>query len=123
MAAPPGRASGGKPRRRHGGGYHRQLFDADPAIRSAAATAWCTWESATPHWPPTPGLDARYTDPAFALAFARLVTHYVRHDAWELHRAWPAGELVVVEDAGHGANHAGITAELIRATDRFAGRS
>jgi proline iminopeptidase len=138
--------------------YHRQLFDADPATRSAAATAWCTWESATPHWPPTSGLDARYTDPAFALAFARLVTHYVRHDAWlgdgdvlrdigaiadipgvmvngrydfqsplgtawELHRAWPAGELVVVDDAGHGASHAGITAQLIRATDRFAGRS
>ena len=43
--------------------------------------------------------------------------------AWELHRASPAGELVVLDDAGHGANHAGITAELIRATDRFAGRS
>jgi len=24
----------------------------------------------------------RFTDPAFALAFARLVTHYVRHNAW-----------------------------------------
>ena len=43
--------------------------------------------------------------------------------AWELHRAWPAGELVVVDDAGHGANRAGIAAELIRATDRFARRS
>ncbi len=31
-------------------------------------------------WPPTPGLDERYADPDFALAFARLVTHYVRHD-------------------------------------------
>ena len=29
-----------------------------------------------------PGLSARFTDPAFALAFARIVTHYVRHDAW-----------------------------------------
>ncbi len=31
-------------------------------------------------------------------------------------------DLVVVEDAGHGAGNAGITAELVRATDRFAAR-
>jgi proline iminopeptidase len=90
------------------------------------------------------------------MAFARLVTHYVRHDgwiedgglrrdagrlagipgimihgrydlgsllgnAWELKRVWPRAELVVVDDAGHTADHAGITQELVRATDRFAG--
>ncbi len=102
-----------------------------------------------------PGLAKRYRDPAFALAFARLVTHYVHHDefledgillrnigvlagipavlingrydlqaplgtAWELARRWPAAELVVVENAGHSASAPGITAELVRATDRFA---
>lgn len=62
--------------------YYRLLQDPDPAIRQQAALAWCTWESATPAWPPTHGLSARFRDPAFAMAFARLVTHYVRHDAW-----------------------------------------
>ncbi len=60
--------------------YSRMLHDADPAVRRRAALDWCTWESATPDWPPTPGLATRFTDPDFALAFARLVTHYVRHD-------------------------------------------
>ena len=62
--------------------YHRLLFDPDPTVRERAAFEWCLWESATPAWPPAPGLAHRYTDPKFALAFARLVTHYVRHDAW-----------------------------------------
>ncbi|MDX6549031.1 MAG: proline iminopeptidase [Gaiellales bacterium] len=63
-------------------GYRRLLNDPDPAIRRKAAADWCLWESATPDWPPRPGLAERYTDPAFALAFARLVTHYVHHDLW-----------------------------------------
>jgi len=62
--------------------YHRLLHDPDAGIRQRAALAWCRWESATPAWPPTDGLSPRFTDPAFAMAFARLVTHYVRHDAW-----------------------------------------
>lgn len=41
--------------------------------------------------------------------------------AWDLHRAWPEAELHVVPDAGHSALEAGITDQLIRATDRFAG--
>jgi len=60
--------------------YSRMLHDRDPEVRRRAALAWCTWESATPAWPPTTGLAERYSDPDFALAFARLVTHYVRHD-------------------------------------------
>jgi proline iminopeptidase len=102
-------------------------------------------------------LDERFRDPAFALAFARLVTHYVRHEhwiedgaplrdagaladvpgaivngrldfqsplgrAWELHRAWPAAELVVVDEAGHDAGATGMTNALVGATDRFASR-
>jgi len=62
--------------------YHRLLHDADPAVRRRAAFEWCLWESATPAWPPTVGLAERFTDPAFAMAFARLVTHFVRHDVW-----------------------------------------
>jgi proline iminopeptidase len=62
--------------------YSRLLHDPDPEVRRRAALDWCTWESATPEWPPTGGLDERYADPSFALAFARLVTHYVRHDGF-----------------------------------------
>ncbi len=137
--------------------YSELLFDPDPDVRRRAAFEWCLWESATPSWPPSTGLDERFTDPAFALAFARLVTHYVRHDAWlgdgsllrdasvlaeipgilvqgrfdfqsplgsawELQRAWPRAELIVVDDAGHDLDAPGMTEELIRATDRFAER-
>jgi proline iminopeptidase len=135
--------------------YHRRLFDPNPTVRERAAFEWCLWESATPAWPPTDGLAARFTDPTFALAFARIVTHYVRHDAWiedgsllrnagslagipgimvngrfdfqgpignawELQRDWPRAELVIVDNAGHAGDNAGITAELVHATDRFA---
>jgi len=62
--------------------YCRLLQDADPAVRERAALAWCVWESATPDWPPVSGLAPRFRDPSFVMAYARLVTHYVRHDAW-----------------------------------------
>ena len=41
--------------------------------------------------------------------------------AWDLHRAWPEAQLVVVDDAGHAAREPGIAAALRAATDRFAG--
>jgi proline iminopeptidase len=62
--------------------FHRLLFDPDAEVRRRAVLAWCTWESASPDWPPTDGLHSRFEDPVFALAFARLVTHYAAHDAW-----------------------------------------
>ena len=62
--------------------YHRMVNDPDPAIRDQAALAWCRWESATPAWPPRDGLSPRFTDSRFRMAFARLVTHYVRNNAW-----------------------------------------
>ena len=135
--------------------YHRLLRNPDPTVRQRAAEAWCMWESATPAWPPATGLAERFTKLDFAMAFARLVTHYVRHNAWledgrllreadslaaipgilangrfdlqapianawELRRAWPRAELVIVEDAGHAANHPALTQALIRATENFA---
>lgn len=62
--------------------YHRLLNNPDAVVRQRAATEWCTWESATLAWPPVPHLSPRFAEPGFALAFARLVTHYVRHHAW-----------------------------------------
>ena len=37
----------------------------------------------------------------------------------EVHRAWPESEYIVVPDAGHSAWEPGISAELVRATERF----
>ena len=61
--------------------FHRLLNDPDPALHRRAAEEWCMWESATPAWPPTDGLAKRFRDPDYALAFARIVTHYVRNNA------------------------------------------
>ncbi len=41
--------------------------------------------------------------------------------AWELHRAWPEAEFVMVEGAGHSFSQPGILHHLVMATDRFAG--
>jgi proline iminopeptidase len=62
--------------------YARLLGDPNPETRERAALAWCTWESATPEWPPAHGLAPRFGDPGYRMAFARIVTHYVRHNAW-----------------------------------------
>jgi proline iminopeptidase len=137
--------------------YYRLLRDPDPAICNQAALAWCTWESASPAWPPQTGLSPRFRNPEYALAFARIVTHYVRNYAWlkdgsllrgagaiaeipgimingrfdlqapigwayDLKRVWPRSKLVIVDDAGHDASSAGITGELVRATDQFASK-
>lgn len=40
--------------------------------------------------------------------------------AWDLHRAWPEAEFVMVPDAGHAAFEPGIARALRIATDRFA---
>jgi proline iminopeptidase len=41
--------------------------------------------------------------------------------AWDLHRAWPEAELVVVPDASHAASEPGIARALRAAADGFAG--
>ena len=62
--------------------YYRHLNHTDPAVRATAATAWCLWESATPNWPPSNTLASRFRDPAYAMAFACIVTHYMHHNLW-----------------------------------------
>lgn len=39
--------------------------------------------------------------------------------AWDLHKAWPEAEFIVVPDAGHSAYEPGIVDQLVLATDRF----
>jgi proline iminopeptidase len=59
--------------------YYRRLNDSDLTVRKLAAEAWCLWESASPGGPPSTTLSKRFTNPTYALAFARIVTHYVSH--------------------------------------------
>jgi proline iminopeptidase len=40
--------------------------------------------------------------------------------AWELHRAWPGSELLLVSDAGHATHDPGLVHHLVTATDFFA---
>jgi proline iminopeptidase len=58
--------------------YHRLLGDPDPAVREKAARGWCDWEEAIV--PTSPRPNPRYARPEFRMAFARIVTHYWRHD-------------------------------------------
>jgi proline iminopeptidase len=60
------------------GAYSRLLDDPDPEVRDRAARRWCAWEDAHVGVPPSP----RYEDPVFRQCFARIVTHYWRHDSF-----------------------------------------
>ena len=40
--------------------------------------------------------------------------------AWDLHRAWPEADFVMIPDAAHAASEPGIASALRAATDRFA---
>lgn len=64
------------------GAYYQRLNSPDLSIRQRAAEAWCLWESATLDWPPSTMLSKRFTNPIYALAFARIVTHYQHHHAF-----------------------------------------
>lgn len=59
--------------------YNRLLMNPDASLRDHAARSWCAWEDrlATLDGPPRPS--PRYADPAFRLAFARLVTQFFGH--------------------------------------------
>ncbi len=62
--------------------YAELLFDPDPAVHGPAAVAWSTWEAATITLEPDEDLIARFAEPAYALAFARIENHYFTHGGW-----------------------------------------
>src|SRR5437870_8592085 len=62
--------------------YHRLLNQPDPTVREKAARDWCDWEDALLSLEPGYRHNARYDDPRFRMAFARIVTHYFHHHAW-----------------------------------------
>ncbi|MEO7124035.1 MAG: prolyl aminopeptidase [Lacisediminihabitans sp.] len=135
--------------------YHRLLNDPDPAVHGPAAVAWSTWEASGITLLSRPDVIAQFSEPSYALAFARIENHYFvnhgwfepgqlirdagvlrdiptvivqgRYDmctpavtAWDLHRALPEAEFLMIPDAGHAFDEPGILNALIEATDRFA---
>jgi proline iminopeptidase len=59
--------------------YSRLLHDPDPEVRAKAARGWCEWEDTHMSLAPDAAPSLSIADPAFQLAFARLVTHYWSH--------------------------------------------
>ena len=62
--------------------YHRQLTHADRAVRERAAIAWSTWEGKCCTLRPDPEFVQHFTEPAAAVALARIEAHYFMHDCW-----------------------------------------
>ncbi len=59
--------------------YHRRLTGDDRETRLAAARAWSTWEGATSNLLPCQELIDAFGHEHFALAFARIESHYFVH--------------------------------------------
>lgn len=136
--------------------YYRRLTSDDEALRLTAARAWSTWEASASRLFIDEALMQRCGEDSFALAFARIESHYFvnkgffdkdgwlleqvdrfrhipativqgRYDmvcpmrsAWDLAKAWPEADLIVVPDAGHASSEPGVVDALIDATDRYA---
>lgn len=62
--------------------YHELLFDPDPEVHRPAGLAWTTWEAATSDLEFSPEHVEAFSDPEFAVAFARLENHYFVHGGW-----------------------------------------
>jgi proline iminopeptidase len=62
--------------------YQRLLMSPEPEIHNQAAKDWCDWETAIVALRPDQKPNPRYEDPAFRLAFSRIVTHYFSNYAW-----------------------------------------
>ncbi|MGH3152959.1 MAG: prolyl aminopeptidase [Streptosporangiaceae bacterium] len=73
--------------------YRRRLESSDDGLRVQAARAWTRWELAGMLMHPDPHLEALFTEPRFAVAFARIESHYVAHGGF-----FQEGQLI--RDAG-----------------------
>jgi proline iminopeptidase len=62
--------------------YHRRLTQGDTETQLAAARAWSLFEGEVITLLPNADLSAQHDDGHFALAFARLETHYFMHACW-----------------------------------------
>jgi proline iminopeptidase len=64
------------------GAYHRRLTGDDRALQVAAARAWSLYEGETITLLPDPRLTEQHDDGHYALAFARIETHYFVNACW-----------------------------------------
>ncbi|OOB89512.1 prolyl aminopeptidase [Rathayibacter sp. VKM Ac-2630] len=62
--------------------YYRLLHDEDSAVHGPAGVAWTTWEASTISLLQKPEMIEAWSDPAFALAFARIENHFFVHKGW-----------------------------------------
>ena len=62
--------------------YHDLLFDPDPAVHGPAGVAWTTWEAATSTLEFSQAMVDEFSDPSFALAFARIENHFFVNAGW-----------------------------------------
>ena len=62
--------------------YGRLLHDPDQFVRERAGVAWATWESSTITLLQEPDKIAHFSDPVFAVAFARIENHYFANKGW-----------------------------------------
>jgi proline iminopeptidase len=56
--------------------YYRRLTSGDAAVRASAARAWATWEGATSFLRTNASYVAKFDNPDYAAAFARIEAHY-----------------------------------------------
>lgn len=61
------------------GAYYRRLTHPDPAVHMTAAEAWSVWEGTTLSLVEDPARVRAFAHPAYALAFARIESHYFVH--------------------------------------------
>jgi proline iminopeptidase len=59
--------------------YYLRLTDPDPDVQLKAARAWSAWEGKTLSLLPDPERVRRFSEDAYALAFARIECHYFIH--------------------------------------------
>lgn len=62
--------------------YYKRLTSSDPTVQRAAAKVWSVWEGRTSCLIPNAELIARTAGDEFALAFARIESHYFVNEGW-----------------------------------------
>ncbi len=62
--------------------YYRRLTSENAATRLEAARAWSIWEGSTSKLFFDPAMIEKFSDPEFALAFARIECHYFMNNAF-----------------------------------------
>jgi proline iminopeptidase len=105
----------------HPGAGHDERYD-DPVFRMCFARLVCHY------WSNAAFLEDgqlmremdRLADIPAVLIHGRLDISGPPDIAWQLAQRWPNAELVLVEDAGHGASNQTVKDAIVRATNRFA---